>query len=119
MKTENENNVIQSLTKCITACETCLTLSLQEGLSAQMRDSVNLQRDCMDLCALTARFIARNSASMRRVLRECIEVCRKCAEECSKHEQEHCQQCAQICQECYQVCEKFLQKETAINSKWL
>ncbi|QHT71855.1 four-helix bundle copper-binding protein [Rhodocytophaga rosea] len=119
MKTETENNVIQTLNKCITACETCLTMSIQEGLPASLRDSVNLQRDCIDICALTARFISRSSANMRRIIKECIEICRKCAEECYKQSQEHYQLCGDICQECYQTCEKYLQKETAINSKWL
>ena len=119
LKTETENHVIQMLNKCITACETCLTLSFQEGMPISLKDAVNLQRDCIDMCAITARFISRNSSNMRRILKECIEVCRKCAEECHKQSQEYYQQCGDICQECYQTCEKYLQKETAVNSKWL
>jgi hypothetical protein len=119
MKSEVENNVIQALTKCITACETCLTLVLKETQLAPIQDCINLQRDCIDISVLTLRFIARNSTHMRRLLKECIEICRKCTEECSKQSQEFYQQCADICQECYQTCERFLQKETAINSKWL
>ena len=118
-KSETEQNVIQTLTKCVTACETCLTLSIQEGMPASLKDSANLQRDCIDICGVTARFIARSSAQMRRILKECIDICRKCAEECNRQTQEHYLQCGDICQECYQICEKFLQKETAINSKWL
>jgi hypothetical protein len=119
LKTEIENTVIQTLTKCITSCESCLTLSVQEGLPASMRECMNLQRDCIDICAITARFIARSSSNMRRLLKECIEICRKCAEECHKQTQEHYQLCGDICQECSQSCEKYLQKETAVNSKWL
>jgi hypothetical protein len=120
LKTEFENTVIQTLTKCITACEICLTLAVQEGVqAATLRECINLQRDCIDICALTTRFIARSSSNMRRILRECIDICRKCAEECHKQTQEHYQQCGETCQECYLVCEKYLQKETAVNSKWL
>lgn len=119
MKSEIENNLAHTLMKCIAACENCMTLCLQEADVAHMRNCINLQRDCIDICVITAKFMARSSSNTRRLLKECIEICRKCTEECSKHAEDHCQKCAEICQECFQACDKYLQRETAINSKWL
>ncbi len=119
MKSDIENNLEHILIKCITACENCMTLCLQDPNVSHMKNCINLQRDCIDICVLTARFIARSSSNARRILKECIEICRKCAEECARHEAEHCQQCAQKCRECYDACDKFLQRESAISSKWL
>jgi len=110
MKSEKTNNLEHVLIKCITACETCATLCLQEDDVKMMVGCIQLDRDCADICALTSRFVARNSAHAKHVMKECIEICRKCAEECGKHEQEHCQHCAQICRECADACTEWMNR---------
>ncbi|RYU81234.1 four-helix bundle copper-binding protein [Hymenobacter persicinus] len=99
--------VLDALSRCIAACEMCATACLQEADVKMMVPCIRLDRDCADICRLTAAFIARGSDHARHVLKECIEICRKCAEECGKHPMDHCQQCAEACRACMAACEKF------------
>ena len=110
MKSEKTNNLEHILIKCITACETCATMCLQEDDVKMMVPCIQLDRDCADICALTSRFVARNSAHAKQVMKECIEICRKCAEECGKHDAEHCQHCAEICRECADACTEWMNR---------
>ncbi len=113
MKSEITNNLEHVLIKCITACETCMTMCLQEEHVQMMVKCIQLDRDCADICTLTARFVARNSPHAPHVMRECIEICRACAAECAKHDDEHCQKCAEKCQECADACQDWLQTKAA------
>ena len=110
MKSEKTNNLEHVLIKCITACETCMTMCLQEDDVKMMVGCIQLDRDCADICTLTARFVARNSAHTKHVMKECIEICRKCAEECGKHDHDHCQHCAEICRECADACTEWMNR---------
>jgi len=108
MRSEKTNNLEHVLIKCITACETCATLCLQEDDVKMMARCIQLDRDCADICMLTARFVGRNSEHKKHVMKECIEICKACAEECANHEHEHCQHCAAICKECAEACENWM-----------
>ncbi len=113
MKFQITNDLEHTLVKCITACEYCATLCLQEDNVKEMARCIMLDRDCADICALTSRFLARGSEHTVHVMRECIEICRLCAAECSKHEHDHCQQCAEACRECADACESWMQVAVA------
>lgn len=108
MKSERTNNLEHVFIKCITACETCMTLCLEEEHAHHMVACIQLDRDCADICTLTARFVARNSPHAKHVMRECIEICQACYEECRKHDHEHCQKCAEACLECADACRAWL-----------
>ncbi|WP_242919293.1 four-helix bundle copper-binding protein [Pontibacter liquoris] len=108
MKSEQTNNLEHLLVKCMTACETCATLCLQEDDVKMMVPCIRLDRDCADICVLTAQFVARDSAHAVHVMKECIEICRKCAAECRKHDMDHCQKCADACEECADACQQWI-----------
>lgn len=110
MKSEKTNELEHVLIKCITACEACATACLKEDNVKMMARCIMLDRDCADICTLTARFVARSSEHAKHVMRECIEICRLCEEECRKHDEDHCQHCADICRECADACEAWLNK---------
>ncbi len=110
MKSERTNELEHQLIKCMTACETCATLCLEEDDVKKMVRCIKIDRDCADICLLTAQFVARNSEHAKHVMRECIEICRECAKECKQHEAEHCQHCAQICEETASACEAWMNK---------
>src|SRR3712207_8261901 len=57
--------LFRSLIKCITACEACATLCLQEEDVQMMVKCIQADRDCADVCALTTRLVARNSPHAR------------------------------------------------------
>lgn len=111
MKSEITNNLEHVLVKCMTACETCATLCLQEDDVKKMARCIMIDRDCADICIVTARFVARNSEHAKHVMKECIEICRICENECRKHDMDHCQQCADICRECADACEEWMSKK--------
>ncbi|GAB3236764.1 hypothetical protein GCM10027346_27380 [Hymenobacter seoulensis] len=101
--------VLDALNRCIAACEHCATSCLHEEHVQHMVPCILLDRDCSDVCALTARLVARGSEHAKHLMRECIEICTKCANECSQHEDEHCQQCAAACQACVEACQRYLE----------
>jgi uncharacterized protein YuzB (UPF0349 family) len=74
--------VLDALSRCIAACELCATACLQEDDVQMMVPCIRLDRDCADICRLTAAFIARGSDHARHVFKECLGICRKCAEAC-------------------------------------
>ena len=72
-----------------------------------MLPCIRLDRDCADICRLTAAFIARGSDHVSHVLRECLEICQKCVDECGCHPEDHCQQCAAACRDCVAACRNY------------
>lgn len=100
--------LLQALNACVAACEQCATACLQEADVQMMARCISLDRDCADICALVARFVARGSAHAPHLLHECAEICRLCAEECGQHQHEHCQQCAEACRRCAEACQQGL-----------
>lgn len=101
---EQNQSLLETLAACVAACENCASACLQEDNVQMMVRCIQLDRDCADICALTARLVARGSAHAEHLLPECAEICRLCGEECAQHEAEHCQQCAAACRRCEEVC---------------
>ncbi|MCB2379528.1 four-helix bundle copper-binding protein [Hymenobacter sp. BT635] len=99
--------LLDALNRCVATCEMCATACLLEADVQMMVPCIRLDRDCADICALTARLLARGSDHARHLLRECIEVCTRCADECSQHQDEHCQQCAAACRACAEACRQY------------
>ncbi|UYZ64885.1 four-helix bundle copper-binding protein [Hymenobacter weizhouensis] len=103
---QQHQQLLQALNECIAACEHCATACLQEDDVKMMVRCISLDRDCADICALTARFLARGSEHAQHLLRECAEICRACGQECEQHaaHAEHCRMCAEACRRCEEAC---------------
>ncbi|QDA61682.1 four-helix bundle copper-binding protein [Hymenobacter jejuensis] len=108
ISTKLDHTILSVLNRCVAACENCATSCLQEPHVQMMVQCILLDRDCADICALTARLVARHSPHAKHVMRECVEVCRLCYDECSKHQHEHCQKCAEACKACADACKSYL-----------
>ena len=108
--TLENRTVLDALARCIAACEYCADACLHEADIKMMVPCIRLDRDCADICRLTAAFIARGSDHARHILKECLEICQKCQAECAKHQHDHCQQCAKACQECLDACRSYSEK---------
>lgn len=108
MKDPSTNIFLQTLMKCITACEHCANACLDEPDTAMLAECIRLDRDCADICTLTARYIGRGSMRAGDAVRLCADICRKCADECRHHDHAHCRKCAQVCIECHEQCEAYL-----------
>ncbi len=92
---------------CVTACEGCATACLNENDVKVMALCIKLDRDCADICGLSAQFMARDSASAAQLCGLCATICDACGAECAKHQMEHCQQCAEACKKCAEECRKM------------
>ena len=105
MSSQNQT-LLDALNACIAACEHCATACLREENVQMMAGCVLLDRDCANICALTARFVARGSKHAAHLLEECAEICVMCADECEQHgaHSAHCRECAEACRRCEQAC---------------
>jgi hypothetical protein len=104
MHTQNQA-LLDALNACIASCEHCATACLQEEDVKMMVRCISLDRDCADICALTARYVARGSEHAQHILSECAEICKACGDECAKHtHMQHCQECADACRRCEEAC---------------
>jgi hypothetical protein len=64
-----------------------------------------LDKDCEEICRLTAQILERNSENGELLLKICSDVCEICAVECEKHpEAMHCKECADVCRRCAEMC---------------
>ena len=107
MKSEITNNLEHVLIKCVTACETCATMCLQEDDVKMMARCIALDMDCAQICRMAAAFMARDSEFAKRICALCAEICEACGEECAKHKPDHCQECAQACRRCAEECRRM------------
>jgi hypothetical protein len=109
MHAQNQS-LFDALNACIASCEHCATACLNEQNVQMMARCISIDRDCADICAITARFVARGSEHAMHVMRECAEICGICAAECEKHSahMQHCKECAEACRRCEQACRQSL-----------
>ena len=98
-------SVIEALNACAAACDHCYDACFQEQDLHMMARCIRLDRDCAEICKMTASALARNSETAKTLLQACADICRECGTECAKHNQhEHCRQCAEACQACEKAC---------------
>lgn len=100
--------LIEALYRCADACEHSAHISLDEPDLDYLLDNIKIQRDCADICLLTARMLSKGSIYVRDLVELCITVCRDCAEECDGQNMAHCSKCARSCRECEEACRKFV-----------
>ncbi|GAB3469681.1 four-helix bundle copper-binding protein [Azotobacter salinestris] len=96
---------IQACSACAVACDTCAEACRQAADPQPLRRCIELNRDCADLCRLTALLMVRESEWAATLCRLCARLCTDCAEECIAHRLPQCQECAQTCQHCADECE--------------
>jgi len=71
--TAHTQSQLDALNACIVACECCSTACLQVADVQLMARCISLTRDCVDVCALTARLVARGSEHAALLLKECAQ----------------------------------------------
>lgn len=99
-------SVIEALNACAAACDHCFDACLQEEDIKMMVRCIRLDRDCAEICKLTASALARNAEAARILLQACADICQECGAECAKHgdHMEHCRECAEACKACEAAC---------------
>ena len=98
-------DLIIGLYQCAAACNACFEACLLEPDVAHLERCMKLDKECYDVCKLTAHHLERESDHMHLFLSVCIKICNDCADECEKHSHEHCIKCAEACRRCLQECE--------------
>ena len=98
-----------ALYECAAACNHCYSACLQEQHIKMLSRCIQLDRDCSDICHLTAKLLQSGSEVSRETLRLCITICEACADECERHSKmEHCKECAAACRKCVEECSRAL-----------
>lgn len=102
-----------SLQRCTDLCNRCSAVCTETsihclgmgGEHASPQHQTLLQ-DCSDICAVAARFMARQSQHHGHVCRECAEICQQCAAECEMMADgdDQMKECAQMCRRCASEC---------------
>jgi hypothetical protein len=107
--------LLAALGSCATACTVCADACLSETpMLERLRPCIRLNLDCADLCAATARLVARAgepATSLLHVqLHACVLACQECADECARHADHHthCGLCADECRHCQELCNLYL-----------
>ncbi|MEW6158544.1 MAG: four-helix bundle copper-binding protein [Verrucomicrobiota bacterium] len=107
MAHEKYQSCIDACHACATECEHCASACLKEEDVQNMTRCIELDWDCALICAVAAKFMARDSEFAETICRQCAEICRACGEECRKHQVDHCQRCADACEKCAEECERM------------
>lgn len=102
-----QDKLILQLAECAATCEMCYTACLNEDDVTMMARCIELDRECADICRLTASILTRDSENKEKYVQLCAEICAACADECGKHDHEHCRKCSTMCEECAAACRKF------------
>lgn len=111
---------IEAANACAVVCSACATACLSEDDPGAMAGCIRDDLDCADVCAVTARHLARLNASDKQLtvslLGACIEACVQCAASCEEHagHHDHCRLCAQACRACEEACQQLLDGVKAV-----
>jgi len=94
---------------CAALCARCAHHCLHMGAQHAAPEHQGLMRDCAEICALAASFMARSSPHAAHVCRECAEICNACAADCERlgETDQMMTQCASVCRQCAQACERM------------
>jgi hypothetical protein len=103
MHKENEE-IIRQLNACADECNHCFNACLNVTDVAMMARCIELDRECSDICQLTASFLARESEHAHELMKLCATICQACGEECAKHINDHCRRCSEECLKCAEAC---------------
>ena len=95
---------IDACIKCMDACNYSYVSSLKEYDLAALRESIQLDRECADICSYAVQAMTRKSPFVVEILRLCADICERCADASSRHEHTHCQGCIDACRSAAMAC---------------
>ncbi len=105
---------IEACLKSLRACEECSAACLATAdMMEIMNECARRTRDCADVCALSARALARDSDLIVAVCALCAAACERCAEECQRHEHQPCRACAAACLRSAEACRRMVAEPAA------
>lgn len=97
-------DLIEACQECAIACEACLAALIDKESG---NDCPRCCLECVDICTLCARAIARESRHLEEYCRICAEACEWCATQCRQQHLDVCRRCAEVCDNCAVECRKI------------
>ncbi|MDB4896757.1 MAG: four-helix bundle copper-binding protein [Firmicutes bacterium] len=104
---EQYQSCIEACQQCEIECEHCVTACLEEADVAERTHCIKMMRDCADICAQTARWMARDSHHAPNIVQLCADICEDSARHCAKFTEEHCRRCTEAMRKCADACSKM------------
>ncbi|MGA5298464.1 four-helix bundle copper-binding protein [Nucisporomicrobium flavum] len=104
----------ETVIACGQTCAACADACLGSGFAAGLTECIGLGLACADVCATTARVLARpdgrDAGIVRALLAACVVASAACADECRRQADNyrHCATCAQMCRICEEQCRTAL-----------
>jgi hypothetical protein len=99
---------IQNCDECAQVCERVISHCVRMGGKHAEESHLRLLRDCENICAISSRFMLRNSEFHSRICGVCAEICEACAKDCDSFgDDEMMQECASVCRRCADSCTKM------------
>lgn len=102
--------LISVIQHCEAMCEHMVTYVASRKDVCRRTRQLQLLRDCADICALTAKYVARDSMFAKHTAELCACICEACARECARFSDPQSQHCAQICMHCARECMEFARR---------
>lgn len=103
----NQAPIVDTIQNCEAVCEYTEYYVTQMAGASQRIEQQRLLRDCADICALTAKYLARCSVFSKHLAALCAQICEVCGCHCLQHPDEQSQLCGQVCLHCAQECKAF------------
>lgn len=106
--TDEMQACIQSCSECEQICLQTISYCLKQGGMHAQPQHIQLLQDCADQCALSVKFMIRESNFQPKTCSLCAEICVSCAESCEKMKtDEVMKNCAEVCRRCADSCRKM------------
>lgn len=90
--------------KCREECLKALSYCLSKGGKHASAAHITTLMDCIDMCDISSRLTARNSALSARICGICTDVCNRCAKSCEDLNDPNLKACVDMCKQCSQTC---------------
>ena len=104
-RTPEETACLRAVRECERSCIELVSHCLKKGGPSADRDHVRLLLDCADACAISAKFILRESELHVHFCAACAEVCWACSEHCQAfQDDDEMMRCAEICYRTAESC---------------
>lgn len=115
IRAQFETNIPAEMRECIENCMDCSEICEQliqhclgkGGIHAEARH-IRILQDCVDICAVTAKFMIRESNLHHLTCQLCAEACLSCAQDCDRYSDDDIMKaCVQMCRMCAESCEQM------------
>ncbi|MGZ3696382.1 MAG: four-helix bundle copper-binding protein [Bdellovibrionota bacterium] len=108
IKMTRSHEYAKQCTDCGVICLETLNHCIHQGMDHKESGHLQILRDCAELCATTANFLATDSYYRTELAMVCAEICDACALSCEQfYDDEQIANCAEACLACAISCRRI------------